>query len=235
MLTPDGEALARFARDRDDRFVRFLGELRGTPDHRPVVLAAGEGGYLYLLGDVIREAVAAQRIRLVNTDRARTVAAVRAGRAHLGVAVLDVLPDDLVAVPVRDFDQVLLLPDDHPLARRKRLKVRDLAGLALVVPPPERPHRIAIERALRGAGVAWSVAVEAEGWPLTAHFVGLGIGMAVVNGCVTPGPGVTARPIVDLPRITYYALHRPGARDDPRVDALLARIRAQARLTTMSP
>jgi DNA-binding transcriptional LysR family regulator len=225
VLTPDGEAVARFARDHDDRLARFLGELRATPPHQPVILAAGQGAYLYLLGDVVRDALPA-RLRLVNGDRSQTLAAVRTGRAHVGVAVLDTLPDDLTTELLATYPQAAILPATHRLARRRRLRLRDLAGAALIVPPPHRPHRIALERALRAAGVDWSVAVEVEGWPLTLHFVSLGVGLAVVNGCVTPTAGLVSRPITDLPEIPYYAFHRPGALDDPRVADLLARTRA---------
>jgi DNA-binding transcriptional LysR family regulator len=49
---------------------------------------------------------------------------------------------------------------------------------------------------------------------LMLHFVQLGVGVAVVNGCVrTDLPSV---PIVDLPAVPYYAIHRRGALADPR-------------------
>jgi hypothetical protein len=59
-----------------------------------------------------------------------------------------------------------------------------------------------------------------------AHFVALGAGLAVVNGCVQPGPGVFARPITDLPEVAYHAVHRPGALDNARVARVLATIQA---------
>jgi DNA-binding transcriptional LysR family regulator len=227
VLTPDGQAVARFARDHDDRLARFLTELRtGTPQ-RPVVLAAGQGAYLYLLGKVIRTLLADPefRLRLINGDRTQTLAAVRTGRAHLGVAVLDVHPDDLTTAALATYPQTLLLPRRHRLARRPSITLADLAGTDLVLPPPHRPHRIALERALRATAIAWNVAVEAESWPLTQHFVTLGAGLAIVNGCVTPTPGLTTRPITDLPPITYHAIHHPAALDDPRIAQLLTRIR----------
>src|SRR6478752_7442254 len=49
-LTREGVALSRFARETATRTAGFLDELRGTPVAAPVVLAAGEGAYLYLLG-----------------------------------------------------------------------------------------------------------------------------------------------------------------------------------------
>ncbi|MDL4818074.1 LysR family transcriptional regulator [Actinomadura opuntiae] len=227
-LTPAGEAVARLARDLDARVTAFLAELDGTAPARLPVLAAGEGAYLYLLGDVVRHGV-----RLINGDRARTLTAVRTGRADLGVAVLDVLPSDLEAVPLAAYPQALAMPDDHPLADRRSLALADLAGASLVVPPPSGPHRVALERALRAAEVPWTAAVEAEGWPLLLHFVSLRAGLAVVNGCVTPPPGVVLREIIDLPDVPYYAVHLPGRGDDPLVTGLLNRIRTA--LSTGSP
>lgn len=228
-LTPAGETVARFARDLDARMSSFLDEVRGTTPTRPVVLAAGEGAYLYLLGDLIHELLrshgAARPLKLINCDQVRMLAAVRSGRADLGVGVLDVLPDDLDTTLLASYPQVLVIPDHHPMAARSRLTADDLAGTALVLPPASRPHRVAVERALRAANVDWTLAIEAEGWPLMLHFVALGVGLAIVNGCVRPPPGLVGREISGWPTIPYYAAHLPGRDDDPRVRDLLAAIR----------
>jgi DNA-binding transcriptional LysR family regulator len=231
VLTPDGEQVARFARDQSDRIGRLLDDLRETPLNRPIVLAAGHAAYLHVLGEVIRATLAERpgSLRLLHTNRGEMVDAVRAGRAHLGISVLDALPDDLVSVPVATYPQVLLIPEGHRLARRRAVTLADLAGEELVVPPANRPHRISLERALRSAGVAWKVGVEIEGWPLTVHYAALGVGLAVVTGCVTPAPGLVARPVTDLPEVTYHAAHRYDARDDPRVATMLDAIRAAHR------
>ncbi|QXJ25056.1 LysR family transcriptional regulator [Actinomadura graeca] len=224
VLTPEGEAVARFARDLDARVTAFLAEIHGRSPARTPTLAAGEGAYLYLLGDVVRPG-----IHLVNGDRAHTLTAVRTRRADLGVAVLDVLPAGIDAVLLASYPQTLVMPEDHPLAALSSLTLADLAGSALVVPPPAGPHRIALERALRAAEIPWTLAVEAEGWPLLLHFVSLGIGLAVVNGCVTPPPGLVQREITDLPAVPYYALHLPDRADDPLVTDLLSEIRTTLR------
>jgi DNA-binding transcriptional LysR family regulator len=227
-LTPDGELVARFARDHDDRLARFLDELRATPTTRPIVLAAGHAAYLHILGDTIRDVLAEHPggLRLIHTHRNEMKAAVRTGRAHLGVSFLDVLPEDLITRPVATYPQVLLVPHSHRLARKRTIRLTDLAGAELVVGPASRQHRINLERALAAADVDWTVAVETEGWMLTVHFAALGVGLAVVTGCVQPTPGLVARRITDLPPVTFHAVHRPGALDDPRVADLLTRIRA---------
>jgi LysR family transcriptional regulator, low CO2-responsive transcriptional regulator len=218
VLTPDGEALARFARERENSLAEFLQELAGAANTRPITLAAGQGAYLYLLGDVIaREAT---RLRLITSSRAQTVSLVRDGRAQLGVAVLDALPDDLETVLLATYPQTLVVRHDHPLAHRDKVRVTDLAGLRMVVPPAPRPLRVLLERA--AAGVDWEVAVEAEGWPLMLHFVQLGVGAAVVNGCVRTE--LASVPIVDLPAVPYYAIHRRGALADPRIAKMLDQV-----------
>jgi hypothetical protein len=220
--------VARFARDSDERLTAFLDELREVPPSRPVVLAAGHAAYLHVLGDAVRTMLAAHPggLQLVHTHRHQMLDAVHTGKAHLGVSALDVLPRDLVTTPVATYGQVLLVPRGHHLATRDGVTLTDLAGESLVVPPPARPHRINLERALRAAGVSWQVAVEAEGWPLMIHFAALGVGLAVVTGCVTPPPELVAVPITGLPGITYYAVHRDNALSDPRTAELLHTIRS---------
>jgi DNA-binding transcriptional LysR family regulator len=232
VLTPDGEAVARFARDHDDRLGRFLEELRVTPTSRPIVLAAGHAAYMHVLATVIRTTLAERpgSLRLLHTHRHQMLAAVRTGRAHLGVSALDVLPDDLGITPVAAFPQVLLAPEGHRLAGRHSVTLADLGGEELVVPPPSRPFRVNLERSMRAARAPWKVAVECEGWPLTIHFVALGVGVTVVSGCVTPARGLITVPITDLPEVTYYAAHRPAMLDDPRVADLLDAIRASAHI-----
>ncbi|MFI7540330.1 LysR family transcriptional regulator [Actinoplanes sp. NPDC049599] len=231
VLTADGEAVARFARAHDERLAHFLAEFAGAAPRRPVVLAAGQGAYLYLLGDTIRAvlAEAPTRLRLINCDHRQMLAAVRTGQAHLGVSVLEVLPDDLTAVELATYPQTLLVSEGHRLARRRTVTLPDLAGASLVVPPRHRPHRVLLERALAAAGAEWTVAVEAEGWPLISHFVALGVGLAIVNGCVPAPPGLVARPVADLPPVTYHVVHQPAALTDPRVAGLLDRIRPHPR------
>ena len=164
------------------------------------------------------------RLRLINCDHRQMLTAVRTGQAHLGVGVLDVLPDDLTVTELATFPQVLLVPRGHRLARRRAVTLHDLTGASLVVPPQHRPHRIVLEQSLRSAGADGTVAVEAEGWPLITHFVTLGVGLAIVNGCVPAPAGLVTKPVTDLPSVTYHVVHQPSATHDPRVAALLGRL-----------
>jgi DNA-binding transcriptional LysR family regulator len=212
-LTADGERVLAFARESRERTASFVESLRGGGGGgaaRPLVLAAGEGSYLYLLGGALRAFLRAGSapLRLLTADRDGTLRALARGEAHLGVAAVDAPPDDLAAEPLCEVPPAVVLPPRHPLAHRRSLALADLEGSALVVPPVGRPHRASLEAALRAAGVSWRVAVEAGGWELMIHFVRLGFGVAVVNGfCRVPAP-LTRKPLRGLAGVRYAVLHR---------------------------
>jgi DNA-binding transcriptional LysR family regulator len=228
VLTPAGEAAGRRGREIEHEVRGLVDELSATLAP-PVVLAAGEGAHLHVLGPAVQGMLAAGvRLRLLNTDADRAVDAVRMGDADIAVVVVEAVPRSLAGDALASYPQVAAVPVGHRLARQRSVALRDLDGEALVVPPPGRPLRNVLERALRAAPARWTVAVEAEGWPAMQRFVALGLGVAVVNGCVEPAPGVVHRPIVDLPEVTYTALHRRGARDRADVTALLAALHAGA-------
>jgi DNA-binding transcriptional LysR family regulator len=232
-LTPAGIETARFGREMDERTATFAREIRSGPSPASVVLAAGEGSYLYLLDDGIRRfrRRSTASLRLLTRDSSGVVEVVRSGIAQLGVTPLDSAVDGIERQLLARVSQVLVLPRRHALAKKKAVSLRDLAGQRLIVPPGDRPLRVALGRALQSAGVDWQPAVEATGWPLMIHFVGLGLGLAIVNGfCRTP-PDLVTRPIDDLPRIHYFLINRTGVPAVPAVTQLrTALLQGAARL-----
>ncbi len=212
-LTAAGVELAAFAREAGERSRRLVEELRTGHSHQPVTLAAGSGAFLYLLGPAIKEfrRRCAARLVLLQRERVGTLDAVRTGAAHLGVAPLDSAPAGLESERLISVPQVLVVPARHRLARRRTVHLTDLADEALVVPPEGQPQRSTLAQALGAAGVPWQVAVEATGWNLVLRFVELGLGLTVVNGCCKLPRGLVARPLKELPPITYFLLTRTGA------------------------
>ncbi|WP_433008696.1 LysR family transcriptional regulator [Kribbella sp. CA-294648] len=220
LLTETGDQLAAFANDTRSRAAAFLDSLDVLPP-RPLVLAAGSGAYLYVIGDVLRRYLDRKLgLRLMTTDSDATLAAVRDGTADVGVTALTIPPEDLDCALLTQYPQVLAVRPDHRLAERRTVRLKDLQGEALVVPPKTRPHRQQLERSLLDAGVDWSVAVEAEGWVLLVHFVRMGIAPAVVNGFVRTPAAVRTIPIKDLPKIRYYLVTRRNRPADNRLDTL---------------
>ena len=217
-LTPRGEQVEVLARDVLAAIDRFAAHEAGAAATTPV-LSAGRALQLYLLGQALRGWKSPLSLR--TEDRAATTDAVRSGRAHLGLTSLLEADAQLVSVLVLEVGQVAVVPDGDALARRRRLRVRELAGRPLILPPAPRSHRATLAAALGGE---LRVAVEVDGWELMTHYAALGLGLTVVNAYIPAPPGTVAVPIIDLPPLRVHLVKRRGAPAIPEVIALEAHL-----------
>ena len=213
-LTPRGEQVEVLARDLLAAIDRFAARQDGAAVVTPV-LSAGRALQLYVLGQALRGWSSSLSLR--TEDRAATIDAVRSGRAHLGLTSLLEPDPQLLSLRVLEVGQVAVVPDGDPLARRRRMKVRELAGRPLILPPAPRSHRATLAAALGGE---LRVVVEVDGWELMTHYAALGLGLTVVNAYIPAPPGTVAVPIVDLPPLRVHLVKRRGAPVLPEVTAL---------------
>ncbi|WP_431511208.1 LysR family transcriptional regulator [Variovorax sp. DAIF25] len=228
-LTSAGEQVARHARELLLLNQRFVKGLAQGQEQAVVSLAAGEGAYLYLLGKALSQFSgpgASPHLQLLTRNRDASVQAVRAGQAQLGIAPLGAVPADLHAVRLTIVGQVLVLPRAHALASRRSVRLRDLQGAQLIVPPAGRPHRELLGRLLQAESVAWQPSLEADGWELMLRFAQLGFGLTVVNACCRIPKGLVAVPLQGYPPLEYHlfrAADRPPSVHAQRLwNALLA-------------
>lgn len=208
-ITEAGRQVQRFARELADSAAEFQAEFTGSTAQAPVVLAAGEGAFLYLLGAGIRafRTDKKHQLRLETARADLAVEAVSSGRAHLGIAALAHSPKNLAVMPLTLVGQVLAVPSRHALASSRSARLTDLRDANLILPPEGRPHRALVSQALQSANVEWKLAVEATGWELMLHFVRLGLGLAIVNACCKIPAGVVVRPLPELPPVQYHLFH----------------------------
>ena len=209
-ITAAGRRVQRFARELAASTLEFQNELLEQDTGQQVVLAAGEGSLLYLLGHGIKAHLSNRKhsLQLLTADGSASLEAVRSGRAHLGVAALETIPRDVAADPLSRVGQVLAIPRRHALSSRRTIRLKDLAGAELIVPPAGRPHRMMVSQMLQSAQIDWKVAVEASGWELMLQLVRLGMGLAVVNACCRMPTGVIAKPMPELPALQYFVFSR---------------------------
>lgn len=222
-LTDAGVRVAAFAREELARAQVFLDDLRGEARREAVTLAAGEGSYLYLLGPALRRftaAVPTASLRLLTRGARDAAEAVREGAAQLAVAVLDLVPEDLVARDLVRTPLCVAVAAHHRLAGKRSVKLADLAGERLILTPAGQSHRDHVARALAGLPGASDPPIEADGWPLMLRFAGLGLGVAIVNGTCELPRGVVARELRELGSVTYRLLWRRGAALTPAAAAL---------------
>jgi LysR family transcriptional regulator, low CO2-responsive transcriptional regulator len=94
-LTEQGKNVARFGREIDQRTESFAHYLRTGSFEQSVTLAAGEGAYLYLLGETVSDFARKTKfpLKLMTSNREGVVDLIQSGKAHVGVASLESIPD----------------------------------------------------------------------------------------------------------------------------------------------
>jgi len=219
-------------------------------EHALLSLRNGESGRLALVAfptagaGLVPAAVGEFRARQPGVHLDLTVAetddasaAVRSGQVDIGVAVEpfapDAVPDDgLRYVHLLDDPFRLVLPKGHRLAGRRRIDVADLAEEPWVATSacPGYCQEQAIE-ACRAAGFAPRFAVEADDYPATQGFVGVGLGIALIPllalGAVREGV-VVRRVRGPEPVRHVYALTRPAIAGEGPVAVMLDALRTAA-------
>ena len=219
-LTEVGVRVAAFGRDMLEQSQGFLHSLDGVSP-QTVTLAAGEGSYLYVLGDALRRFGPQHgRLNLLQRGGPAAADAVRSGEAHLGVGVFDLVPRGLDAQDIIETPLCAAVPSRHALARRKTVELRDLEGERLILAPEGRRQRELVGRAIAGHSGLVVDPIEADGWALMLSFVAARVGLAIVNGVCRPPRGVVLRPIPELGTVTYRLLQRPGRPPSPAVERL---------------
>jgi len=98
--------------------------------------------------------------------------------AVVGPAMKD---PELTSAPFMSDELVVLAPAGHPLAAKRGLGLKDLAGEPFVMREPASGSRWSLEKAARKAGAKLKVAMELGSNGAIKHAVESGLGLAVIS------------------------------------------------------
>lgn len=134
----------------------------------------------------------------------------RAYELDLVVAAMDVSPPDLDFHPVLASETVLITPEDHPLAGRTSVTLKEIAAYPLVGHASTQYTRQVMETILRLQGVAPDVVVEIDGWDAIKDYVAAGIGISFMPDlCLSDHDRLCRIPVKGiLPQRKYGAITR---------------------------
>lgn len=233
-LTPAGELLLfesrRLLADADRALDRVRRVARGEAG-RITVAAIGSATYA-VVPRLLREHRARYpEVELVLREMSTPaqVHALRAGEVDVGFLRLPADTADLSTHTVREDRMAIMLPETHPLARRRRIPLRALAREPLILFPasPRPSWADTVVAACREHGFEPIVAQEAMESATVVSFVAAGVGLAPVpEGLkVLARPGVVFRLVAPPAPVTRLAaVHRAGALA-PIVAAFLTLVR----------
>lgn len=123
-----------------------------------------------------------------------------------------------VSVPYSDHPVVIFCSTEHRFARRRRIRIAELAGERLVLREQGSTTRKALESALKAAGVEPGGVMEVGSREIIREAVAQNLGIAAVSEVeFVPGPGLHAVRLEDADVRTYVHMVCLAERRDMRI------------------
>lgn len=191
-------------------------------------IAANSSTILYLLPKIVenfRREHPDVRLTLHNAVTADGTDLLRSDDVDLAVgSVLDV-PADLSYAPVYRFEPMLITPPDHPLAKKRDLRLEDLSPYGLILPPKRLITYRLVDLVFQQNRVPYTVALEVGGWEVIKQYVAMGMGISIIASiCLTDADRdrLAARPLDRwFPARSYGVVVRKGKYLSPQARAFI--------------
>ena len=136
-----------------------------------------------------RETRPSIELRIREGRQSEIVEDVRSGVADFGIGYVNTLPDMLQATLLRKEPLYAVLPNSHPLAKkRSKVRLAELRDEPLVSPPSDTYLRRLIDGAATAAGFNLRYAVTVERLLSVINHVRAGVGIAILPWGVLPPP-----------------------------------------------
>jgi DNA-binding transcriptional LysR family regulator len=119
-------------------------------------------------------------VRLTVAMAGRSVQELRGGRVDAGLLTLPVDESDLVTVPVLREELLLVTTPTHPLARRRKVVAKDLAGLPFILFEVGSATRKVIDTFFASEGIEPTVVMDTENVEIIKAMVKTGLGVGIV-------------------------------------------------------
>jgi len=196
-------------------------------------IAASEVILLQLLAQTLRRYHSAYpqiRVCLHNVTSPDGLTQLQAGEIDLAIGALIRVPPDLLFTPLCDYDPVLIMPNDHPLAGRTVIRLEEISPYGLILPPRELTTAQMVEMVFSQHNVNYSVVMEARGWQVIKKYVERDIGIAVVPRiCLTQHDDLATIPLARyFPKCSYGLVMRRGQLLSPAARRFVEMLAPQA-------
>lgn len=118
-------------------------------------------------------------LRLEDGTQTELIEGLRSGRNDLALLFEVDMPEDLRLTRLAAFNPYVLLPGSHPLARQKRIAVKDLADEPFIL-LDIAPSRTYFTRILESEGIVPRIAFSSPSLELVRGLVGQGLGYSLL-------------------------------------------------------
>jgi DNA-binding transcriptional LysR family regulator len=191
-LTFDGEVLYDLARPLVEGLTALDQEFdarRNNLERGKLAIAAGESTIHYVLPRAVQQFSSRHpgvALTLNNVTGKQGLQQLRERLVDFCVGPILETPSDIAFEPVVAFDPVLIAALGHPLARLKKVSLRDISRYPLILPPRHLSTWRQVEMVFMKRGLPYEVRLEMGGWEVIKRYVELGMGISIVMSvCLT--------------------------------------------------
>jgi DNA-binding transcriptional LysR family regulator len=191
-ITMEGEILYNMACPLVQGIDHLKDNFHGQSDNLTsgeLAIAAEEATLLYTLPepiDVFVTKYSGIRLTMENVSGRDGLALLQNEEVDFTVASLLEVPKYFDYVPFTSYPTVLITPLDHPLAKLKKVTIKDISHYGLVLPPTHFSSWRLTKMVFALKGVSYKVALQAGGWEVIKRYVSMGLGVSIVTTiCIT--------------------------------------------------
>jgi DNA-binding transcriptional LysR family regulator len=202
-LTFDGKLLYELARPLVEGLTALDQEFdarRNNIERGRLAIAAGESTIHYVLPRTVQQFASKHpgiALTLNNVTGKQGLQQLRERLVDFCVGPMLDTPSDIAFEPVVSFDPVLIAALGHPLARLKKVSLRDISKYPLILPPRHLSTWRQVEMVFLQRGLPYEVRLEMGGWEVIKRYVELGMGISIVMSvCLTGRERLEVIPVI---------------------------------------
>ncbi|MCB1762877.1 MAG: LysR family transcriptional regulator [Gammaproteobacteria bacterium] len=229
-LTAEGEILLKLAMplvEGMDKLHETFSAQQGLLESGELHIAAGESTILHLLPRTMQRFTRKYpkiQVKLLNVTGGRDgLSRLRADEADIVIGPLPNVPEDISYEPLVTYAPTLIVPTDHPLAKKKQVSLHDISPYPLILPPPNLTSWRLVDMIFRQHDLKLKCGIEAGGWEVIKRYVEMGMGLSIVTDLCLTGKERLVRFSLEeyFPKRTYGIVLRRGKYLSPQAALFL--------------
>lgn len=231
--TAEGEKLYTYCisyiHQTDSLFENFVKQVKENKS--PTIdLATNHVGISYIIPKYIKKFKTANpdvKFKIRNLSKSECISRLLNDEIDLFIYPMnsDEIPDELEFFPIVKYQPILLTRKDHPLAKKKKVTLADVAKFELVRIDPKLITLPAFEELLKAHKIRSTIEFEMSDWEILKKFVKADIGVAMISNIVLEGEKedeLVGRILTDyFPEMTYGVLIKKGKNLGELLDSFL--------------
>ena len=185
LMTPAGEILQRYAERiiaLHKEALQAVAELNQTVRGK-LYIGANEATCLYVLPKTFarfKHLYPLVQISIYRNFSHKIIQKVQEGAVELGIVTLPITTTNMEVIPVFKDEMQVVVPANHPMARKRSVTVEELANYPLILPKTGNT-RVVIDRLLRDYRQHVQISMELASVETIKKFVGAGLGISFIS------------------------------------------------------